>query len=98
MVGLHVAAVIVMSLLERENLVRAMITGKKNGRRHPGAADARRPTAVGIVIAIAVIAVTIYCVLRYDPQAFTPRSTQAFEHRADAAGGSLEEDKGNRGD
>lgn len=98
MVGLHVAAVIVMSVLERENLVRAMITGSKSGRRHPGAADARRPTTAGIVITIAVVAVTVYGVLSYDPQAFTPRSAEAFEHRAGAVGGSLVEEEGERGD
>lgn len=98
MVGLHVAAVIVMSAFEGENLVRAMVTGKKSGRLHPGATDARRPTAAGIVIAIAVVAVTVYGVVRYDPQAFTLRRAEAFEHRADAAAGSFEEGEGERGD
>jgi len=85
MVGFHIAAVIVMSLLERENLVRAMIKGDKPAVCHPGAADARPPSVVGLSVAILVIAGTAYAILRYDPQAFNLRSAEAFEHRAGAA-------------
>jgi cytochrome b len=85
-VGVHVAAVIVMSLLERESLVRAMITGRKPAARHPGAGDARRPGALGIAFAALVGAGTVYAIVQYDPQAFTLRSAEAFEHRSDAGG------------
>lgn len=84
MVALHIVAVIIMSLLERENLVRAMITGNKSLVRHAGASDAKPPSLVGFVIAILVLFGTIFAVLRYDPQAFTLRTTEAFEHRTDA--------------
>jgi cytochrome b len=85
MIGVHVAAVIVMSLLERENLARAMVVGSKDRSRHPGGEDARRPGPIAWLVALVVIALSIYGVLRYDPQAFTPRSTEAFEHRGDVA-------------
>jgi cytochrome b len=84
MVVLHVVAVIVMSRLERENLVAAMITGAKPADRHPGAADARPPSLLGLLAALLVTAAAGYFILRYDPQAFTPRSAESFEHRADA--------------
>lgn len=82
MVVLHILAVFVMSALERENLVRAMVTGDKPLTRHPGASDARSPSAVAWIVAIAVIAAAAYAILRYDPQAFTLRSAESFEHRA----------------
>lgn len=83
-VGLHVTAVVVMSLLQRENLVAAMITGKKPSALHAGARNAKRPSLIGLFVAILVLAGTIYGVLRYDPQAFTLRRAEAFEQRGTA--------------
>lgn len=86
MVGLHIAAVVLMSVLQRENLVRAMITGDKPADRHPGAADARPATGLALVAALLAIAGTAFAIVRYDPQAFTLRSAEAFEHRGDIGG------------
>jgi cytochrome b len=85
-VALHVAAVIVMSVLQRENLARAMVTGDKPAARHVGAVDSRPPSLIGIILALLVVIGCVYAVLEYDPQAFTLRSAEAFEHRAAAAG------------
>ena len=85
-VALHVAAVIVMSVLQRENLARAMVTGDKPAARHLGAVDSRPPSLIGIILALLVVIGCVYAILEYDPQAFTLRSAEAFEHRAAAAG------------
>lgn len=90
MVALHVVAVIVMSLLEKENLVRAMVSGDKAASRHPGAVDARSPSAVAWLLASTVVGATSYLIVNYDPMAFTLRSAESFEHRADASRGATE--------
>jgi cytochrome b len=84
-VAIHVAAVLIMSVLQRENLVRSMISGTKPVGRHPGSRDAGSAGAAAYLIAAAVVAGTVYGVLRYDPQAFTLRSAESFEHRASPA-------------
>ena len=85
MVVVHIAAVVAMSFLQRENLIRAMVVGTKPRMRHPNASDARPPRPVGVIAALIVLGLSIYGVLRYDPGAFSLRTSEEFEHRGVAA-------------
>jgi hypothetical protein len=51
-VGVHVAGVLVSSLLHRENLVRSMITGTKQGRPEDGVRGSRWALGTALVAAI----------------------------------------------
>jgi cytochrome b len=84
LVALHVAAVILMSFLTHENLVSAMLRGSKLSRIHPGRSDARAAGPVAILITAFVLAGTVWGITSYDPQAFTLRSAEDYEHRGEA--------------
>jgi len=81
MVGVHILAVLIMSVLQHENLVSSMIGGTKPARRHTGARNARAPGVPAVLLALTVVVAALYSVLRYDPQAFMLRPTEAVEHR-----------------
>lgn len=81
LVAVHILAVIVMSFLTRDNLVRAMITGSKRAERHPEASEARRPGLLAYLLGAFVIAGTVYAIVAYDPPAFQLRSADSFEHQ-----------------
>lgn len=89
-VAIHVTAVVVMSVLQRENLVAAMISGTKPSALHAGARNAKRPSLIGIFLTVLVLAGTIYGILQYDPKAFTLRRAEAFEQRGAAAADASE--------
>lgn len=85
LIAVHVAAVFFMSFLTRDNLIRAMVTGRKSAADHPGAADARRPGTFALAAALIVLAATAFAVHRFDPLAFSLRSTEDYEHGIRAA-------------
>ena len=93
MIVLHIVAVVVMSVIERENLARAMVTGDKPAERHPGAVNAKPPGSLGAILALVVIAGTAYAILQYDPQAFTLRSAETYEHRASPGHGDFADER-----
>jgi len=86
LVVVHVAAVICMSILSGENLIQAMIGGTKPSAHHPGVRDARAPGIIAIALGLLAIAGTAVAIRAYDPQAFTLRSTESFEHRTEGGG------------
>ena len=94
LVALHIAAVVVMSFLTRENLVRAMITGSKRRDRHPGAEDARSSGLLALILAALVAAGAVAGVLAYDPHAFQPQASEMGEHGPDAGSGGEAEGHG----
>ena len=83
LVVIHILAVVVMSLLTRENLVRAMVDGTKPADRHPLARDARAPGALAYLVGAITIGAAIWAVTTFDPLAFTQRSVESYEHEGE---------------
>jgi cytochrome b len=73
LIGIHVGAVLLMSVLTRENLVRAMIGGSKQRSRHPVARNARRPGLFAFGLSAITIIAATGTILKFDPMAFTPQ-------------------------
>ncbi len=97
LVAVHVAAVVIMSLLTHDNLIGAMITGRKSRARHPDAADARPGRPLALAVAVAAMALTAVVATRIDPALLNPAARgeagEAGEHGAgDHEGGEEQED------
>jgi cytochrome b len=90
LIALHVIAVIAMSLLTKDDLIGAFITGTKRAGLHPGTGDARPPVPLALPVAAIVIAGTAYGITGIDPLAFTPG---AHAEAGERGGGS---EKGER--
>lgn len=78
-VAIHVAAVIATSALTRENLARAMVTGRKPAALHPGASNYRPASLLGFAVAVAVAGVAAWGALQIDPAAFLPQQREEGE-------------------
>ncbi|MEO7682079.1 MAG: cytochrome b/b6 domain-containing protein, partial [Sphingomonas sp.] len=89
LIALHVTAVIAMSLLTRENLILAFITGRKRGDLHPGVPDARPPATLATPIAALVIGSSAYGATLIDPTAFKPGT---HVQRGEGATGDRDDD------
>ncbi len=84
----HVTAVGVMTALTGENLVRAMVTGDKMARLHPGAVDAKGPGLAAWLGGAAAFAASAYVALLIDPAAFGPHPPSDRREAAASAGGA----------
>ena len=69
-------------------IVRAMVTGRKSVALHPGAHDARRPAVVAVLLAVLVIGMTVFGILRYDSAAFSAQSHGEAKQGHEIEGGT----------
>ncbi|MEQ1779845.1 MAG: cytochrome b/b6 domain-containing protein [Hyphomonadaceae bacterium] len=74
LVVMHVAAVALMSYVTKDNLILAMVTGKKRRDLFPDAKDASPPSRSAVPVAAIAVAAVAYGATRIDPQAFVPHS------------------------
>lgn len=72
LIALHVVAVIAKSLLTKDNLIGAFVTGNKRADCYPGALDARSPASFATPIAAIAIGAAAYGATVIDPDAFRP--------------------------
>lgn len=79
LIVVHVAAVIATSLLTRENLVAAMVTGRKIAAFHPGARNPIRSSPFALLLAVGVMVAAVIGATRIDPSAFAFRSLESAE-------------------
>lgn len=89
LVVVHVIGVVVMSVLTRDNLVAAMVTGSKPGQGFPTAARPAPHRMLANFAALAIVGLSVFGITRYDRTAFMPGSREEAgyaEHHASANG------------
>lgn len=80
LIVVHVIGVVVMSVLTRDNLARAMVTGRKPG---PGMRILREPRVRRVMAnlaALVIVGLSVFGITRYDRDAFMPGSREEAEH------------------
>jgi cytochrome b len=94
LIGLHVVAVVIMSLVTRDNLIRAFVTGRKRADLHPGALNARPPAMLAVPLALIAIAASAWGATIVYPGAFTPgaHSKAGEQNAGENARGEREDD------
>lgn len=93
LIGVHVAAVIATSILSRENLVRAMVTGRKKAADHRDVRRVRTASPAAVLLALGVSVAAVAGIRSLDPQAFSlqPREGAERERGEDGKGAELAE-------
>ncbi len=84
--GIHVLAVFAMSLLVRENLARAMVTGTKPVTPDRSWKHAARSPVLAWILALASSVGTFAAIRANDPLAFSPRRTESLEENGNERG------------
>jgi cytochrome b len=88
LVAIHIVAVLLMSHLAKDNLIFAMVTGKKHADRYPDAHDAAPPASLAVPVAAIAVGAAAFGATRVDPQAFAPHmGSEAGENEAGEPGG-----------
>ncbi|MBI5616294.1 MAG: cytochrome b/b6 domain-containing protein [Gammaproteobacteria bacterium] len=80
-VGVHVAGVVMSSVLHRENLVRAMIDGHKEGPREAGIAGSR--ALIGVTLAAAIAGFWVWSMAAGDATTGAQKTEHASVQRYD---------------
>ena len=90
LIGIHVAAVIATSILSRENLARAMVTGKKQAADHPEVRRVQRASPAAFLLALLASSAAAAGIRTLDPEAFSlqPRGSAEREGGEAAARGA----------